>query len=236
MELIEFFFMCFFPVKLCLCDTENAAKEQIQALQFQLNETHGHHTETLKACQIKANTRCNELEQSLKFSRDRENDLVEQLNRFSVQENQLRDKVQACEHEFSERMQASTARERDLNEKLAQLTRQLKDETDRRGELEGQLELAELRQRCISNGSATNNDGSTNTSSKSQMMENEVDSLRSVLELKMNEISELRRQNHKLQTAHDELPVAQAKISVLETRLEDLSIQYQAKVDEEQYV
>lgn len=225
-------------MKVYLSETENAAKEQIQSLQLQLTEIHGQHTDSLKACQLKANARYNELEQSLKISRDRENDLVEQLNKFSVQENQLRDKVQACEQEFSDRLQASTARERDLSEKLAQLTRQLKAKAEHCDELEGKLELAEIRQQCTTNSncSASANDGSSTTSTKSQMMENEVESLRSVLELKMNEISELRRQNHKLQTAHDELPVAQAKISLLETRLEDLSIQYQARVDDEQYV
>lgn len=225
-------------MKVYLSETENAAKEQIQSLQLQLTEIHSQHTDSLKACQLKANARYNELEQSLKISRDRENDLVEQLNKFSVQENQLRDKVQACEQEFSDRLQASTARERDLSEKLAQLTRQLKAKAEHCDELEGKLELAEIRQQCTTNSncSASANDGSSTTSTKSQMMENEVESLRSVLELKMNEISELRRQNHKLQTAHDELPVAQAKISLLETRLEDLSIQYQARVDDEQYV
>lgn len=54
--------------------------------------------------------------------------------------------------------------------------------------------------------------------------------------MKMNEISELRKQNHELQSAHDELPRALLKISTLETRLEDLTIQYQTKAEEEKYV
>lgn len=228
--------LCVCVVRLCLFDTENAAKEQIQTLQLQLSEIHAQHTETLKACQIKANTKCNELEQHLHMARERENELVERLNQFTVQENHLRDNVQASEQEFAKRLQAATARDRELNEKLTQVTRQLKAESDRRIDLEEQLKSTEQRSfRRNSNGncSANGNDGSANMS-KTQMLEEEVDSLRSVLDLKQNEIAELRKQNHRLQAAYDELPVALTKISVLETRLEDLSIQYQAKVEEEQ--
>lgn len=225
-------------MKLCLCDTENAAKEKIQALQLQLADTHKKHAETLKSCQIRASAQCSELVQQLQQSDDREAELLERINQFGIRENQLRDNVQACEQEFAERLQAATARERELNDKLVQLSRQLKAEKERYGGLEEQVKLAdELCQRRSTNAndncSSNRGDGSSFTS-KSQMMEDEVDSLRSVLDLKLNEITELRKQNHKLHAAHDELPVALTKISVLETRLEELSIQYQAKIDEEQ--
>lgn len=228
-------------MKLCLHETEKSAKEQIHDLQRQLSEISEQHSKTLKACQIKAETQCNELETKLKLSHDREAELVESLNHFTVTENRLRDKVQASEQEFAERLQAATTRERDLNDKIAQLTRQLQNEENRRCEHEERLKLNELRQRQHSSGKCVINGNDTlasvqytsPTGNKSQMLEEEVESLRSVLELKQNEIAELRKQNHELQSAHDELPKALTKISVMETRLEDLTIQYQIKVEEE---
>lgn len=224
-------------------ETEKSAKEQIQALQYQLTENGENHVHALKACQLKADARCSELETQLQLSHEREAELVERLNNFTVTENQLRDKVQENEQEFAERLQASVAREREMNEKLAQLTRQLQKADEERREADErsrllQDEMVVMRQRrsssssCSVNGNAGTEKHSS-IGSKSQMLEEEVESLRSVLELKQNEISDLRKQNHELQSAHDELPKALLKISVLESRLEDLSIQFQTKVEEE---
>lgn len=225
-------------MKICLQETEKSAKEQIQALHFQLQTMNDEHMQAIKLCQRKSDERFNELEIQLQLSRDRETDLVERLNHFTVTENQLRDKVQASEQEFSERLQGATIRERCLNEKLTQLSKQVKCEEDRCRELEDRLKLVtdenrELRQRR--NGTTQEAHGSPVSNGKMQMLTEEVESLRSVLDMKLNEISELRRQNHELQSAHDELPRALIKISVLETRLEDLTIQYQTKVEEEKY-
>lgn len=228
-------------MKLCLHETEKSAKEQIRNLQRKLSDNSEQHLKALKACQIKAEAKCNELEKKLQSSHDREAELVERLNHFTVTENRLRDEVQASEQEFAGRLQAATTRERDLNEKIAQLTRQLRNEEDRRCEFEERLKLNDLRQRQHSSGNCIINGNDTLTTvqhtspigSKSQMLEEEVGSLRSVLELKQKEIAELRKQNHELQSAHDELPKALTKIFVLETRLEDLTIQYQSKVEEE---
>lgn len=228
-------------VKLSLRETEKSAQEQIKALQYELTEINQRNVETLKSCQMKADRRCSELETQLKLSRDREAELVERLNNFTVTENQLRDKVQASEQEFSERLIAATARERELNEKVAQLTRQLKIGEDKRYELEEKLKLANdetnvLRHRrnsfdhSIPNGNVP----VQNQAGSSVMLEEEVLSLRCVLDMKLNEISELRKQNQSMVQAQDELPKAQLKISILETRLEDLTIQLKTRIEEEQ--
>lgn len=231
-----------FPlVKLCLYETEKTAKDQIQSLQFQLSKTSQNHEQILKACQIKAENRCYELEAQLQLSNDRENELLERLNNSSSTENQLRDKVQETEQEFAERLQASITRERELNDKLSQAMLKAQKAEDERCESDKQLKLLQdeifvLRQRrdssggCAMNGMAEKN---TTFGTKSQMLEEEVESLRSVLELKQNEIAELRKQNHEYKNAHDELPKALIKMSVLESRLEELTIQYQVKVEEE---
>lgn len=229
-------------------DTEKSAKQQIQALQFELAEINQHHADALKSCQMKADRRCSELETQLQMTRERELELVERLNECTVTENRLRDKVQASEQEFAQRLIAATARERELNEKVAQLMHQLKASEDTRYELEEKLKLAHdekvvLRKRQNSTETGMPNGNCHYTSvqsvtgscgSSSMMLEEEVLSLRSVLEMKLNEISELRKQNNAMQSAQDELPKAQLKISVLESRLEDLTIQLKTKVEEEQ--
>lgn len=228
-------------VKLSLLETEKSAQEQIQALRYELDEINHQHADTLKACQMKADLRCSELERQLQMSRDRELELVERLNNCTVTENQLRDKVQASEQEFAQRLIASTARERELNEKVAQLTRQLKASDDKRIELEDRVKLAKdetsvLRYNRNSVDNCLPNGGNSvqNLAGSSVMLEEEVLSLRSVLDMKLNEISELRKQNQMVQSAQDELPKAQLKISILESRLEDLTIQLKTKVEEEQ--
>ncbi|XP_055300167.1 uncharacterized protein LOC129567373 isoform X2 [Sitodiplosis mosellana] len=227
--------------KLSIRETEKSAQEQIQTLQYELAEINQRNAEALKSCQMKADRRCSELEKQLQLSRDRELELVQRLNSFTVTENQLRDKVQASEQEFSERLIAATARERELNEKVAQLMRQFKTGEDKRYELEEKLKLANdetnvlRRRRNSSEHSIPNGNVSVpNPSGSSTMLEEEVLSLRCVLDMKLNEISELRKQNQSMVQAQDELPKAQLKISILETRLEDLTIQLKTRVEEEQ--
>lgn len=236
-------------VQLALVETETTAKQQIQSLQYELAEISQQHADSLKTSQINADRRCSELETQLQMSRNREIELVERLNECTVTENRLRDKVQASEQEFAQRLIAATTRERELNEKVAQLMQQLKIDEDKRYELEDKLKLAHdeslvLRKRrnsnenCLPNGttslyavqSLTGGGGSNS----SMMLEEEVLSLRSVLDMKLNEISELRKQNQAMQGAQDELPKAQLKISILESRLEDLTTQLKTKAEEEQ--
>lgn len=229
-------------VKLSLFDTEKSAQEQLQALRYELAEINQQHTDALKSCQMKADRRCSELETQLQLSRDKELELVERLNNFTVTENQLRDKVQASEHDYAQRLIAATARERELNDKMAQLMHQVKASDDKRVELEEKLQFAydetnAWRHRRhsgenIPNGNGTVQNHSINSSSV--MLEEEVLSLRSVLDMKLNEISELRKQNQSMVRSQDELPKAQLKISILESRLEDLTSQLKVKVEEEQ--
>lgn len=226
-------------------DTEKSAKQQIQTLQYELAEINQQHADALKSSQMKADRRYNELEAQLQISRDRELELVDRLNECSVTENRLRDKVQASEQEFAQRLIAATARERELNEKIAQLMHQLKITEDTRYELDEKLKLAHaekvvLRKRqhsgenCVPNGNSNMFVQNLTAGSSPMMLEEEVLSLRSVLEMKLTEISELRKQNQAMQSAQDELPKAQLKISILESRLEDLTIQLKTKVEEEQ--
>ncbi|KAK3909115.1 Microtubule-associated tumor suppressor candidate 2 [Frankliniella fusca] len=60
-------------------------------------------------------------------------------------------------------------------------------------------------------------------------LQDEVDSLRSVLELRCDELQKSRRENDALRIAADQLPGAEQRISTLTARLEDLQVQLDRK-------
>uniref|UniRef100_A0A4Y0BPI7 Uncharacterized protein n=1 Tax=Anopheles funestus TaxID=62324 RepID=A0A4Y0BPI7_ANOFN len=66
-----------------------------------------------------------------------------------------------------------------------------------------------------------------------QVLQDEVDSLRCVLDLKQREISELRKQTQEYERDAKDLPGALTKISALESRIEDLEVQLKTKTEEE---
>lgn len=150
----------------------------------------------------------------------------------------MREKVHASENEFGDRLRSAAARERELTEKLNKLNRDLevmhKEAEQKERLLEEKLNISQgeievLRQ-------PKNADGSLSPRSslpRPQMLQDEIESLRCVLELKQREISDLRKQNHELHKSADALPNALIKISGLESRLEDVQIQLKAKIDEE---
>lgn len=64
----------------------------------------------------------------------------------------------------------------------------------------------------------------------------EVESLRTVLELKSSEMQDLRKQNEKLQREGDDLPAILQKLEAAQSRIEDLNVQLQRKSEIEMYV
>lgn len=64
----------------------------------------------------------------------------------------------------------------------------------------------------------------------------EVESLRTVLELKSSEMQDLRKQNEKLQREGDDLPAILQKLEAAQSRVEDLNVQLQRKSEIEMYV
>ena len=131
-------------------------------------------------------------------------------------------------------------KERDLSDKINQLTKVLDDlkiqsETEKRG-LEEKLNLSQDELSVLRNprNSCVNESFQNRTLNTS--LQDEVESLRCVLELKQHEISELRKTNCELQRAADDAISAQIKCSALESRVEDLQVQLHAKNEEEKYV
>jgi len=64
----------------------------------------------------------------------------------------------------------------------------------------------------------------------------EIESLRTVLELKSSEMQELRKQNESLQREVEDLPTIIQKLEAAQSRVEDLNVQLQRKSEIEMYV
>lgn len=128
-------------------------------------------------------------------------------------------------------------KERDLSDKINSLTKVLDDlriQSDlEKRELEEKLNLSqdELSVLRSTRNSCVNESFQNRTLNTS--LQDEVESLRCVLELKQHEISELRKTNCELQRAADEAISAQIRCSALESRVEDLQVQLHAKNEED---
>jgi predicted RNase H-like nuclease (RuvC/YqgF family) len=129
-------------------------------------------------------------------------------------------------------------RERELSEKINGLTKLLDDmkikaESEKR-ELEEKLNLSQDELSIIRNSRsyAAGNESFHNRSANTSLQD-EVESLRCVLELKQSEISELRKTNCELQRTADDATSTHFRCSALESRVEDLQVQLHAKNEEE---
>lgn len=181
----------------------------------------------------------------LEDAREREQELMQRIQALSCTENELREKVHSSELEYSERLHLANIKERELTEKINQLQKQVDGAQTRadseKRELEEKLNLSQdelsiIRQTRSTSTSSNGGEAFHNKSinmSQSMILQDEVESLRCVLELKQSEISDLRKQNQELQRASDHTIAAQIKCSALESRVEDLQVQLCAKHEEE---
>uniref|UniRef100_A0A6E8WAN4 DMPK_coil domain-containing protein n=1 Tax=Anopheles coluzzii TaxID=1518534 RepID=A0A6E8WAN4_ANOCL len=165
----------------------------------------------------------------------------ERLQAAAMRERDLTDQINGLHREM-ERMRRETERkERELEEKLT-IT---KDECvvlrqSRNGSVEPACSQTGSGTAAASSGNMMNVSGNPlqlNRSSGNinhlQVLQDEVDSLRCVLDLKQREISELRKQTQEYERDAKDLPGALTKISALESRIEDLEVQLKTKTEEE---
>lgn len=194
--------------------------------------------ENMRKMTEEANGKIKEKDNELEVVRERENDLTKRVKELTIVEDELRDKFHSSELEFSEKLQQATMRERELSEKIAQLTKvidelKIQSDTEKR-ELKEKLNLSQDELSIIrSTRNSANESFHNKTLNSSQILQDEIESLRCVLELKQSEISDLRKVNCELQRAADEAIAAQVKCSALESRVEDLQVQLHAKIEEE---
>lgn len=244
MELLNFNCLTLSPVstaKKSLDDLDNEKREKVKSLEQELVRQQKAADQKLQESMMEAEERVRVRETELQAAKDRENDLLKRIQALTVTEDELREKVHTSEMEFSEKLHHANIRERDLNEKINHLTKQLDEMRSRadceKRELEEKLNLSQdelliTRQTRNTSGNESFHNRTINVS-QSQLLADEVESLRCVLELKQSEISDLRKQNCELQRAADETQAAQVKCSALESRVEDLQVQLGAKHEEE---
>lgn len=187
----------------------------------------------------------------------REQELAARLNDLSNTENELRDKVMASEVEYSGKLKVAAAREKELTDIVEQLQKRLAalqlDFEGRQQELQSKLDLAHEESAAVLRKSVSFNNSlsdaavpANNSSSESPLplhssspnkthshWQMEVESLRTVLDMKKTEIFELRRVNQELQRTADELSAIHVKCGGLESKVEDLQFQLAAKTEHE---
>lgn len=183
------------------------------------------------------NAKIESKQKELDVVRTNESELINRIQQLTIVEDELRDKFHSSELEFSEKLQQATMREKELTEKIVQLTKHLEEmkiqsDAEKR-ELKEKLNLSEEVSMIRNSRNNANESFHNKTLNSSQILQDEVESLRCVLELKQSEISELRKTNCELQRAADEAIAAQVKCSALESRVEDLQVQLHAKNEEE---
>ncbi|KAG4071912.1 hypothetical protein HA402_006073 [Bradysia odoriphaga] len=195
-------------------DLDQATKARIALLEEKLQNATNHFQTALA-----------EKDEELVLAKNNADELSKRIKDLSSTENELREKVLASETEFSERLQASAMRERELTEKFSVLSKDLTEK----------LSSANNEIMVLRSTAAAKVPASPKVSKEQPItFENEIQSWRSVLEMKQKEISDLKMQNLTLENNAAALPGALAKITVLESRLEDLTIQLKIKTDEEQ--
>lgn len=230
-----------FTVKKSLEDSQDEKRSQEELAK----KLQADNDDKLRKLTEEANGMLMEKESELQSVRDRESDLNKRVHGLTAIEDELRDKFHSSELEFSEKLQHASMRERELLEKISQITKHLEEvkihSDEEKRELEEKLnrsadEITIMKTtRSASRNSSLSESFQNKTLTTSQTLLDEVESLRCVLELKQNEISELRKSNCELQRVADVACAAQIKCSALESRVEDLQVQLHAKNEEEKW-
>jgi DNA repair exonuclease SbcCD ATPase subunit len=226
-------------VESCLTDLQRNSEDKIAFLEAELRRKDEEASEKLRAYVELSEARQREQEQQILAAKEREADLLRRIDLLTCTENELREKVHSSELEFSERLQLASLRERELTEKVTQLNGHLDDLQRRADEREKELtdKLNITMDECTvlrhTRSSPEQHNRTSTTLNQSQILQDEVESLRCVLELKQREISDLRKQVQEYERDANELPAALVKISTLESRIEDLQVQLNARIEEE---
>lgn len=244
MELLNFNSLSLSPIKTAkknLDDLDNEKREKVESLEQELARQQKAADEKLREFIRESDEKFRVKDVELQAAKDHENDLLKRIQALTLTEDELREKVHTSEMEFSEKLHHANIRERDLSEKINQLTKQLDEIRTRadgeKRELEEKLNLSQdellvTRQSRNSIGNESFHNRTINLN-QPQLLADEVESLRCVLELKQSEISDLRKLNCELQRAADDSLAAQVKCSALESRVEDLQVQLGARHEEE---
>lgn len=150
--------------------------------------------------------------------------LNQRISQHVNNENELRDNIHKSEIEYSKKIHSASVREKSLVDQINLLKHELDSKPDHK---EHSLNLT-AEELSILRSPSSRLSGSPNKVDSIH----EIESLRCVLELKLNEISKLQKQNQELVREAEENQSRSSKISTLENRLEDLQSKFEYKCDE----
>lgn len=161
-------------------------------------------------------------ETQLRNARENEQNLTSRLSELTSKVDELTEKAHSSEIEFSERIQSLTA----------QMEKLRADAATREHELLYALNHKKGERTVERHNSRVSPEKIMTTSQST--LQDEVESLRCVLDLKQNEIGDLRKQHQEMQRAVDDHSALAMKYASAESRLEDLQVQLQCKIGQEQ--
>lgn len=217
-----------------------SSDDRIEKLEALLKKSKDDHENSLKSNQEEFNQELEKLNIQLKEAENKEKQLQERIVELTSTEKELREKIAMKDKENARKNEETELRERILNDKIKQLISQLNEAKCKIKETEAELSYNNISLPQHNNQNSSNNSHLSNNVSSigeipcnPQMLQDEVESLRCVLELKQSEIAELRKDNQELRNVYDELTKEQIKVCGLETRIEDLQIQLQNKIENE---
>lgn len=227
---------------------EIAAKQQISTLQSQLESTEAEHRNNFDSYRSEMEKKLSEKLDQIRSKEERESVLQQRLQDLEISEEKLRERLTQTEESCSKRLQQSAERELELMERIKSLTKELdrlksqKESNER--DLKDKLnlsndEIAILRttRRSLNESGVCSPRNTSSCSAVGNMelsrLQNEIESLRCVLELKQKEISKLTKQNEELLRDADEKLTLQGKLSLLESKNEMLLSEMEIKSEKE---
>lgn len=221
-----------------LSQFESTAERQILTLQSQLEAKEKERQE--QASEI------GELKIHLESAEQLIADAEGRVQDMKETEDRLNEKIASIEKTYAADLQKAAEKELELQKYIQTLSKELQGlkimKESQEQELKGQRNLTQeeislLRstRRSLNESNSSFGSGSAGSMRSQEIarLQSEADSLRSVLELKQNEISKLSKQNEELLRDAEQRSVLQNKISVLESSKEMLQSELQIKSEKE---
>ncbi|XP_063700185.1 uncharacterized protein LOC134830580 [Culicoides brevitarsis] len=204
-------------------ELETSASSRIHALESELSHKETTHVAAMAKLNTDTELRVQVYETQLRNARENEQNLTSRLTELTGKVDELTEKAHSSEIEFSEKIQSLTSQLEKMKADAAAREQELLFELSKKSKGETAINTSSSR---VSPEKSMNRSQST--------LQDEVESLRCVLDLKQNEIAELRKQNQEMQRAVDDHNSLAMKYASAESRLEDLKVQLQCKIGQEQ--
>lgn len=236
-----------FVARISLSEFERVAKNQIAALEFQL-ETKEKEQHEIEIINSRQEHELEEIKNLLKIADQRTLEAEVRMREMKQVESQLNQKIESMEKTYSDSLQKAADKESALQKTIQTMSKEIKElktlNDGHQRAIKSKLNLTQDEINVLRTSRRSLNESSSSLSSGSNLsrshefvrLQSDVDSLRSVLELKLDEISKLSKQNEELMRDAEHRSVLQNKISILESSNEMLQSELKVKSDRERYL